>query len=60
MVTLPHGKYLKGLKGDAGRLFAKYDMTAGKISQLRDIPKSTVEGWFRLHKRGKLSLLAKA
>ena len=55
MTQLPYGKYSQELREEAVRLIAEDGMTAGKVSQLLDIPKSMVANWFRLHKKRTLS-----
>ena len=54
MERVPNGRYIKEFREEAVKMAVEGGMTVKEISKCLSLPKSTLEQWIRVFKRGNL------
>lgn len=57
---IPHGRYSKEFREEAVRLVTEGGLSTGEASARLSLPKSTLENWVRVGKKGKLGEIGKS
>lgn len=60
MERIPNGRYAKAFREEAMKMATEGGVPVGGISKRRPFPKSTVEGWIRVSKAGRLGKIGQA